>query len=552
MESNRSFLIQEQVPWCRKVVDTLDQVGYDFEVICYKIRTNSKIVNFFLRLLFNIIIANVFNAFVLVIAAIVNLLFGVVNFLIAIPRNIIKLGKKTGKGCKNIGKSFISFVKEADPITYASCIIMGLGCYRTKAWLKMILYFLSEVAYILYMIFFGGKYLAKFGTLGTVLTQEIEINEPPYFITIFGDNSMLILLYGVITILITCLFAFLFVTSVKSCLSAQKEAKNGIKAPTIKEELADLLDKKFHMVLLFLPILGIVVFTIIPLIYMILIAFTNFDSSHQPPNSLFTWTGLETFARFFNSSDQLGYTFSRVLGWTLIWAVIATFSSYICGMLLAIFINKKNVKLKRMWRTFFVMTVAIPQFVLLLIVRQMFQDTGVVNGILMKLGMENPIKFLSAGPSGANGIRAFVLVINLWIGIPYTLLITSGILMNIPSDLYEAAKIDGANPVQAFKKITLPYMLFVTAPYLITQFIGNINNFNVIYLLTGGAPLTNDYYQAAGKLDLLVTWLYKLSVEKYDYNVAACIGILVFIVCAAFSLIVYNKTGSVKEEDTFS
>jgi AcrR family transcriptional regulator len=136
------------------------------------------------------------------------------------------------------------------------------------------------------------------------------------------------------------------------------------------------------------------------------------------------------------------------------------------------------------------------------------------------------------------------------IGIPYTMLIVSGILMNIPEDLYEAAKIDGASPFVMFTKITMPYVLFVTTPYLITQLVGNINNFNVIYFLTGGTPATLDYYQA-GKTDLLVTWLYKLTVNSRDYSYAATIGILVFIICSLLSLITFRRSASYKNEEAF-
>jgi arabinogalactan oligomer/maltooligosaccharide transport system permease protein len=125
--------------------------------------------------------------------------------------------------------------------------------------------------------------------------------------------------------------------------------------------------------------------------------------------------------------------------------------------------------------------------------------------------------------------------------------------MNIPADLYESATIDGAGPVKSFTKITLPYMLFVTTPYLITTFIGNINNFNVIYLLTGGGPFTNPDYYNAGYTDILVTWLFNLTMgEKQDYKLAAAIGILVFIVCATLSLITFNMTKSAKDEEAFS
>ena len=122
--------------------------------------------------------------------------------------------------------------------------------------------------------------------------------------------------------------------------------------------------------------------------------------------------------------------------------------------------------------------------------------------------------------------------------------------MNIPKELYEAAEIDGASPIKAFIKITMPYVFFVTAPYLITQFIGNINNFNVIYFLTKGEPLATDYY-FAGKTDLLVTWLYKLTVNYKDYSRASVIGIAVFVISVVISLVTFNLTASSKNEEDF-
>ena len=123
--------------------------------------------------------------------------------------------------------------------------------------------------------------------------------------------------------------------------------------------------------------------------------------------------------------------------------------------------------------------------------------------------------------------------------------------MNIPEDLYESARIDGANAFQMFMKITLPYMLFVTGPYLLTQFTGNLNNFNVIFLLTGGAPQSMSLAGGAGHTDLLITWLYKLTVQDVNYRMAAVIGIMVFVATAVISLVVYNVLPSVKDEEGF-
>ena len=123
--------------------------------------------------------------------------------------------------------------------------------------------------------------------------------------------------------------------------------------------------------------------------------------------------------------------------------------------------------------------------------------------------------------------------------------------MNIPADLYESAKIDGANPFQMFMKITLPYMLFVTGPFLLTQFTGNLNNFNIIYLLSGGGPQSMKLTGGAGHTDLLVTWLYKLTLNDTNYKMAAVLGIMVFLVTAVISLVVYNILPSVKDEEGF-
>ena len=161
--------------------------------------------------------------------------------------------------------------------------------------------------------------------------------------------------------------------------------------------------------------------------------------------------------------------------------------------------------------------------------------------------VSSPIPFWT-NPSLA---RVMIIVVNIWIGIPYLMLIATGLLMNIPEDLYESARIDGANSVQMFFNITLPYMLFVTGPFLLTQFTGNLNNFNVIYLLTQGKPLSTKLTGNAGSTDLLVTWLYKMTVTDTNYKMAAVIGIMVFLVTAVISLTVYNMLPSVKDEEGF-
>jgi len=127
--------------------------------------------------------------------------------------------------------------------------------------------------------------------------------------------------------------------------------------------------------------------------------------------------------------------------------------------------------------------------------------------------------------------------------------------MNIPADLYESAQIDGANGWQQFSKITLPYMLFITGPYLLTSFTSNMNNFNVIYLLTGGAPpnpAASGTSGSVGYTDLLITWLFKITTgAESQYYMASVVGIMVFVVVAVISMVVYNLLPSIKNEEDF-
>jgi arabinogalactan oligomer/maltooligosaccharide transport system permease protein len=147
-----------------------------------------------------------------------------------------------------------------------------------------------------------------------------------------------------------------------------------------------------------------------------------------------------------------------------------------------------------------------------------------------------------------------VVIINMWVGFPYMMLITTGILMNIPTDLYESAMIDGAGKMRMFRSITMPYILQVTGPYLISSFVGNINNFNVIYLLTSGYSTSNVSFGTVGakESDLLVTWLFNMCTGfGYRYNMASVIGIIVFIISAIATLLAFTQTTKGHREERF-
>ena len=214
-----------------------------------------------------------------------------------------------------------------------------------------------------------------------------------------------------------------------------------------------------------------------------------------------------------------------------------------------------------MWRTLFVASISVPQFVSLLLLRNFFANNGIANTFCSSIGLTDLLKNLGwitteyipflTDPVWA---KITIVVINIWVGVPYLMLIATGVLINIPEELKESAKIDGANAFQIFRKITMPYMLFITGPYLVTQFTANINNFNVIYLLTQDIYTTTNQKLAASQgkeIDLLVTWLYRLTSEQYNYKMAAVIGICVFVVCALVTLFAFNFLIKGDKEDTF-
>ncbi|MCL2084935.1 MAG: sugar ABC transporter permease [Oscillospiraceae bacterium] len=446
-----------------------------------------------------------------------------------------------------------------------SLIVMGAGYFRRRQIAKGVLATLFQAVMLFFTFSFAAPTLSKFTTLGTVKfasvfnpnTMKNEIND--------YDHSFYILLFGIVSLIVLACALVVYLRNIRNVRALEVKARQGKRIPAFIDEIKSFRNERFHITLLSLPCLGVVMFTIVPLLVLIAVAFTNYDQQTLPPAELFTWVGFNNFRTLLSNTttSAFGYAFSKVLSWTLIWAFTATFSCYICGILLSLFINNARTKFKQLWRTMFVVSIAVPQFVTLLVVRNFFATTGIVNTICAQLGITEFLKnaglvsmsldyipFLT-NPSWA---KVMIILINIWIGVPYLMLIATGILMNIPKELYESARIDGASSFKTFVHITMPYMLFVTAPYLITSVVANINNFNVIYLLTQDIYRTTDQTLAnvnATEIDLLVTWLFRLTQQYYNYKMASVIGIMVFIVCAVFTLLAFNVVLRRNKEDKF-
>ena len=481
---------------------------------------------------------------------------GIVSFFKGIPHFFTKLGN----GILRPFAVLVDAMKRGNWQTRLNFLVMGFAQLLNKQVAKGVLFLIFELAFIFFMISVGVPNLSRLGTLGMVNHVKYYDTDGVELTNVY-DNSFNILLFSVATIVIIVIAIALWYLSIRDAKALQDYKAIG-RIHSNKEFLADIADKNYHIVLLSVPMVGLVVFTIIPIIFMILVGFTNYTSDRNFGAYLFDWVGFENYASIFSNGDFASSavlsTFLKVLLWTLIWAFFATFSNYFLGMVVAIIINVKGIKLKKVWRTILITTIAVPQLVSLMLMNRMLQDMGFINEFLKQIGLiSEPIRFLGEG-ADPTVAKVVIIVVNTWIGIPYTMLTCTGILMNIPDDLYESARIDGASPFKMYMKITLPYMLFVTGPYLISTFVGNINNFNVIYLLSGGAPTFNiankpNLLQGVGQTDLLITWMYKLTTSNNPqyFNMASVFGVLIFIIVATFSLITYSRSSAVKNEEDF-
>ena len=442
--------------------------------------------------------------------------------------------RRTLGGIKKLPLRCKEFFKDSGRETYASMCFIGVGQMINGQYVKGLLYMLAEILLVAYFALQGISDIVGFFTLGTVKADA--------WLGIEGDNSVIMLLMGIFAWIALGFLVYLYFANIKDA-KKYADMKAFKKIPGIKDDLAALINSKFYKFALFLPLLGVLVFNVLPIVFMILIAFTNYGGTIVPPE-LVDWS-LDSFRKLF-AGGELAQSFARILGWNLLWAFASTFFNYFVGLGLAILFNKKCVKGKAIWRSFPVLAYAIPGFITLLAFKFMFSNGGPINNMIVDNGGKIIDFFGINSKWMARGIGFFV---NAWLSVPSIMLLATGILSNINTDLYEAARIDGASGWVQFKSITLPFVIFSTTPVLLNQFIGNFNNFGVFYFLRG--DVLSDGYFLASDTDLLINWLYRMSIDKEYYSIGAAISLVIFLITSALSLIVYVKSASYKKEDTF-
>jgi arabinogalactan oligomer / maltooligosaccharide transport system permease protein len=413
-------------------------------------------------------------------------------------------------------------------IATALSIIPGLGQLYNKQNLKGIAFLILTGA------FFGVfKDLLNMGLWGLFTLGEQTPRDHSIFLMVEGILAVIVLVFGI----------GFYLFNLRDAYKNGLKRDMGVQISTVKEQYNNLIDNGFPYLIMspgFLLLIFVVVF---PIIFVVLLAFTNYDLYHSPPAKLVDWVGLKNFFDLF-ALESWRETFFSVLSWTIIWTFVATTFQVGLGMFLAILVNQKDVKGKAIIRTVFILPWAVPAFVSILVFAGMFNESfGAINRDILGFFGIDPIPWMTQ----AVYTKIALILIQTWLGFPFIFAMTTGVLQSIPDELYEAATVDGATNFQKFKSITLPLVLFATAPILITQYTFNFNNFNIIYLFNGGGPAVSG--ANAGGTDILISWIYSLTMTSAQYSKAAAITMLLSLIVIGVALWQFKRTKSFQEED---
>lgn len=428
----------------------------------------------------------------------------------------------------------------AKKIKFTSYGFMGLShIIYFKQYIKGGLFAAIEVLFLCYLPLIFKK-----------IYDLITLGEPQPDIPVkLRNNSMFMLIDGILALCVVLVFIILYWISIKSANRAYTEYTRTKRFISQKTSLAEIGNNAFHISGLAPCIIMLLVFVVVPLIFSICVAFTNYSApEHITPKNTVDWVGFDNFKDLILGGTTWSKGFARIAIWTLVWAVASTFTCYFCGLLVAIHLTESGVKFSSVFRFIFILPYAVPSVITMILWKHMLNGTfGIVNRTLQVLGvlsLDQTIPWLG----NANLAQLMCIIINLWAGFGYFMMLSMGTMTAISKDMYEAARIDGASSFQTLKNITFPLVLYQTMPLIIMSFTHNINNFGIIFFLTGGNPVVKDSTTTmAGGTDILVTWIYKLTITLQKYNLASVIAVLIFIVLAPFAIYQFKNTKAFKE-----
>jgi len=360
--------------------------------------------------------------------------------------------------------------------------------------------------------------------------------------TLPEDNSVFLLAEGIIAGLVMLFGLVIYALSINDAYKNGKLLDEGRELNSLRVQYRNVINAGFPYLMISPGFILLVFVVVFPIIFGFAIGFTNYNLYNSPPAKLVDWIGLKNFFNIFQVNLWRN-TFFDVLQWTVVWTLLASTLQCTVGVLLAILVNQKDLKGKSLIRTIFILPWAVPGFVTILIFTGMFNDSfGVINNVILDFFGIEPKAWLT----DPFWTKVALIMIQTWLGFPFVFAMTTGVLQAIPNDLYEAATMDGASKFQQLKTITLPLVLYSIAPILITQYTFNFNNFNIIYLFNNGGPAVIG--SNAGGTDILVSWIYKLTMSSSQYGIASAITLLLSIVVVGIALWQFRMTKSFKEE----
>lgn len=407
-------------------------------------------------------------------------------------------------------------------------IIPGCGQYYNRQWAKGLIFTVFLVS------FFSCLHdVLRHGLWGLVTLGE----------TVRKDNSIFLLAEGIITVLLIAFALAVWALSLRDAYKNGQLRDEGKPLHSIRRQYRTLLDSGFPYLMITPGFIILVFVVVFPIIFGFAIAFTNYNLYNSPPAKLVDWVGLKTFTNIFTLKLWRN-TFFDVLQWTVVWTVLATTLQCTVGVLLAILVNQKDLRFRGVIRTIFILPWAVPGFVTILVFAGMFNDSfGVINNSILPFFGIEPKAWLT----DPFWTKTALILMQTWLGFPFVFAMTTGVLQAIPDDLYEAATMDGAGTFTKLRTITLPLVLYSIAPIIITQYTFNFNNFNIIYLFNNGGPAVPG--SNAGGTDILVSWIYKLTMSSSQYSIAAAITILLSIFVVGVALWQFRSSKSFKNDD---
>ncbi|MFA9468378.1 MULTISPECIES: ABC transporter permease subunit [unclassified Streptococcus] len=366
------------------------------------------------------------------------------------------------------------------------------------------------------------------------------------------DHSLFLLIKGSMQIIFFIIMLFIHVATMRDAHYTARLVRDGVKIPlTAKETLHSIYENGFPYLLTIPAYLAMAFAIVFPVMVTLFIAFTNYDFKHIPPQRLLDWIGFKNFINIVQLST-FRTAFSAVLKWTFIWTILASTLQIVIGVATAIIANQPFIKFKRVFGVIFLLPWAVPAFISIMSFGNFFNDSiGAMNVQVLPF-LEKLIPFVDFGlipwKTDPFWTKVAVIMVQGWLGFPYIYILVSGILQSIPSDLYEAAIIDGATAWQKFWKITLPMILAVAAPTFISQYTFNFNNFSIIYLFNNGGP--GSVGGGAGATDILISWIYKLTTQTSpQFSMASAVTLIISMIVISVSLITFKKFNAFNMED---